>query len=83
MISHMEKKALAIFYSMPSIPNCPDSILEPGALHSLGPNDHIFVCQTYDNKQDLIFALSMKSTREGFSLRQNIHTKIFTRFIVK
>nr|KAJ0209570.1 hypothetical protein LSAT_V11C400169650 [Lactuca sativa] len=55
-----EKKASDIFYGMPPIHDFPDPIVEPGPFHSLGPNDDMFVRQTYDNKQQLIFALSLK-----------------------
>ena len=55
-----------MFYGMPSKPDCLDPIVEPGPFHSLGPNDPIFVRQTYDTKQDQIFALSMKANREMF-----------------
>nr|KAJ0194341.1 hypothetical protein LSAT_V11C800427360 [Lactuca sativa] len=58
------KKASDIFYDMPPKPNCPDPIVEPRPFHSLGPNDDMFVRQTYDNKQQLIFVLSFKATRE-------------------
>ncbi|CAI9272486.1 unnamed protein product [Lactuca saligna] len=64
------KKASDIFYGMPPIPDCPDPILEPGPFHSLGPNDDMFVRQTYDNKQQLIFALSLKATREYIPFHQ-------------
>ncbi|CAI9298272.1 unnamed protein product [Lactuca saligna] len=47
--THMNK-ASNIFYGMPPIPDCPDPIVEPGPFHSLGPNDDMFVRQTYDNK---------------------------------
>ncbi|CAI9280984.1 unnamed protein product [Lactuca saligna] len=63
------KKALDIFYGMPPIPDCPDLIVEPAPFHSLGPNDDMFVCQTYDNKQQLIFSLSLKATRETFQFK--------------
>ncbi|CAI9294165.1 unnamed protein product [Lactuca saligna] len=63
------KKASDIFYGMPPIPDCPDPIVEPGPFHSLGPNDDMFVRQTYDNKQQLIFALSLKATREKFQFK--------------
>nr|KAJ0224100.1 hypothetical protein LSAT_V11C200067350 [Lactuca sativa] len=63
------KKGSDIFYGMPPIPNCPDPIVEPGPFHSLGPNDDMFVRQTYDNKQQLIFALSLKATREKFQFK--------------
>nr|KAJ0204145.1 hypothetical protein LSAT_V11C500240600 [Lactuca sativa] len=63
------KKASDIFYGMPPIPDCPDPIVEPEPFHSLGPNDDMFVRQTYDNKQQLIFALSLKATREKFQFK--------------
>ncbi|XP_052627220.1 uncharacterized protein LOC111919448 [Lactuca sativa] len=63
------KKASDIFYGMPPIPDCPDPIVEPGPFHSLGPNDDMFVRQTYDNKQQIIFALSLKTTREKFQFK--------------
>ncbi|XP_023739446.1 uncharacterized protein LOC111887510 [Lactuca sativa] len=63
------KKASDIFYGMPPIPDCPDPIVEPGPFHSLGPNDDMFVRQTYDNKQKLIFSLSLKATREKFQFK--------------
>ncbi|XP_023748615.2 protein FAR1-RELATED SEQUENCE 8-like [Lactuca sativa] len=54
---------------MPPILDCPDLIVEPKPFHSLGPNDDMFVRQTYDNKQQLIFALSLKATREKFQFK--------------
>nr|KAJ0201578.1 hypothetical protein LSAT_V11C600327670 [Lactuca sativa] len=63
------KKASDIFYGMSPIPDCPDPIVEPGPFHSLGPNDDMFVRQTYDNKQQLIFALILKATREKFQFK--------------
>ncbi|CAI9290804.1 unnamed protein product [Lactuca saligna] len=45
------KKASDIFYGMPPIPDCADPIVELGPFHNLGPNDDMFVRQTYDNKQ--------------------------------
>nr|KAJ0224515.1 hypothetical protein LSAT_V11C100049030 [Lactuca sativa] len=63
------KKASDIFYGMPPIHDCPDPIVEPGPFHSLGPNDDMFVRQTYDNKQQLIFSLSLKATREKFQFK--------------
>nr|KAJ0191412.1 hypothetical protein LSAT_V11C800408660 [Lactuca sativa] len=64
-----EKKGSDIFYSMPPIPDYLDPIVEPGPLHSLGPNDDMFVRQTYDNKQQLILSLSLKATREKFQFK--------------
>ena len=61
------KKATDYFYGMPPIPDCPEPVLEPGPFHSLGPDDDMVVHQTYDSKKDLIFALCLKATREGFS----------------
>nr|KAJ0193520.1 hypothetical protein LSAT_V11C800401390 [Lactuca sativa] len=63
------KKASDIFYGMSPIPDCLDPIVEPGPFHSLGPNDDMFVRQTYDNKQQLIFSLSLKATREKFQFK--------------
>nr|KAJ0194043.1 hypothetical protein LSAT_V11C800428720 [Lactuca sativa] len=63
------KKTSDIFYGMPPIPDCPDPIVEPRPFHSLGPNDDMFVRQTYDNKQQLIFALSLKASREKFQFK--------------
>nr|KAJ0196592.1 hypothetical protein LSAT_V11C700352910 [Lactuca sativa] len=60
------KKTSYIIYSMPPIPDCPDPFVEPGPFHSLGPNVDMFVRQTYDNKQQLIFTLSLKATRGKF-----------------
>ncbi|CAI9279187.1 unnamed protein product [Lactuca saligna] len=65
---------------MPPMPDCPDPIVEPGPFHSLGPNDDMFVRQMYDNKQQLIFSLSLKQPEKSFSLRPNILTKIIMRF---
>nr|KAJ0185232.1 hypothetical protein LSAT_V11C900480120 [Lactuca sativa] len=56
----------------------PDPIVEPEPFHSLGPNDDMFVRQTYDNRQQLIFAMSLKATKKSFSLRPNILTKVVT-----
>nr|KAJ0206011.1 hypothetical protein LSAT_V11C500293670 [Lactuca sativa] len=63
------KKALDIFYGMPPTPDCPDPIVEPGPFRNLGSDDDMFVRQTYDNKQQLIFALSFKATRENFQFK--------------
>nr|KAJ0191791.1 hypothetical protein LSAT_V11C800447320 [Lactuca sativa] len=63
------KKASDIFYGMPPISDYPNPIVEPGPFHSLGPNDDMFVRHTYDNKQQLIFALSLKATREKFEFK--------------
>nr|KAJ0207898.1 hypothetical protein LSAT_V11C500268790 [Lactuca sativa] len=62
-------KASDIFYGMPPIRDCPDPIVEPGRFHNLGPNDDMFVRQTYDNKQQLLYALSLKATRENFQFK--------------
>ncbi|CAI9261624.1 unnamed protein product [Lactuca saligna] len=69
------KKASDIFYGMPPIPDCPDPIVDPGPFHSLHPNDEMFVRQMYDNKQQLIFALSLKATREKFQFMTNHSNK--------
>ncbi|XP_042756596.1 uncharacterized protein LOC111896233 [Lactuca sativa] len=69
------KKASDIFYGMPPIPDCPDPIVKPQTFHSLGPNDDMFVRQTYDNKQQLIFALSLKATREKFQFKTKYSNK--------
>nr|KAJ0195675.1 hypothetical protein LSAT_V11C700383390 [Lactuca sativa] len=63
------KKASDIFYGMPPILDCLDPIVEPEPFPILGPNDDIFVRQTYDNKQQLIFALNLKATREKFQFK--------------
>nr|KAJ0206255.1 hypothetical protein LSAT_V11C500287460 [Lactuca sativa] len=83
------KKASDIFYGMPPIPGCPDPIVEPEPFHSLGPNDDMFARQTYDNKQQLIFALSLKETREKFqfktkhSNKNRYEIRAFKRFFRK
>nr|KAJ0199082.1 hypothetical protein LSAT_V11C600319630 [Lactuca sativa] len=58
-----------IFYGIPPIPDCPDPIFEPGPFHGLDPNDDMFFRQTSDNKQQLIFPLSLKATREKFQFK--------------
>ncbi|XP_042758088.1 uncharacterized protein LOC122197947 [Lactuca sativa] len=37
------KTAFNPWYCIPSIPDCPEPILEPGPFHSLGPNDKLII----------------------------------------
>ena len=61
-----QKIAFNPWYCIPSIPDCPEPILEPGPFHSLGPNDKIFMNQTYNTKKDLTTSVNFKSVKEKF-----------------
>ncbi|XP_023755812.2 protein FAR-RED ELONGATED HYPOCOTYL 3-like [Lactuca sativa] len=64
-----QKTVFNPWYCIPSIPDCPEPILEPGPSHSLGPNDKLIVNQTYNTKKELAFAVKFKAVREKFQIK--------------
>nr|KAJ0224085.1 hypothetical protein LSAT_V11C200063660 [Lactuca sativa] len=84
------------WYCIPSIPDCPEPILEHGPFHSLGPNDKLIVNQTYNTKKYLDFFVKFKSIREKFQIKvqkssksryqvvcmqENCHWRLYTSLI--
>nr|KAJ0192542.1 hypothetical protein LSAT_V11C800423620 [Lactuca sativa] len=67
------KTAFNPWYCIPSIPDFPEPILEPGPFHSLGPNDKLIVNQTYNTKKDLPFAVKFKSIRQDFQIKKSYY----------
>nr|KAJ0227379.1 hypothetical protein LSAT_V11C100033090 [Lactuca sativa] len=73
------------WYCIPSNPDCPEAILEPGPFHSLGPNDKLIVNQTYNTKKELAFDLkvekSSKSRYQVVCMQEKCHWRLYTTLI--
>nr|KAJ0185945.1 hypothetical protein LSAT_V11C900456020 [Lactuca sativa] len=74
-----QKTAFNPWCCIPSIPDCPEPILEPGPFHSLGPNDKLIVNQTYNTKKELAFAVKLKAVREKFQIKVEKSSKSWYR----